>query len=325
MKLSKDEQRVISYVHTQATTPPKAIANALGLREHRVRYIINKLERLGVLHPVALLNLALVGFSEYAVYCSIQGASERTRRQVLQKLLAEENIPWMAELGGNLGLAFAFRARDILDLQEYLRALGEEFGIVLLNTSIHLRTAILFPPYQFSDETVACDTNLKITHERPKYTADEKDIAIMHELETDASVSHRAIAHKLGLAQSTVSARIKKLEQNGIIAGYMHGITFSLLNYHMFELFLYVNRLDEETRRRIHAVARSMPYVMHSLDGIGNWQFEIGVAVPRAALVRGIVDKLYAAFPGVLTDINVVPFLAYHKVSLRNVSDPRES
>ncbi len=49
---------------------------------------------------------------------------------------------------------------------------------------------------------------------------DETDNRLISELATDARVSVSTLARRLGLARTTVQARIEKLERQGIIAGY---------------------------------------------------------------------------------------------------------
>jgi Lrp/AsnC family transcriptional regulator, regulator for asnA, asnC and gidA len=50
---------------------------------------------------------------------------------------------------------------------------------------------------------------------------DELDRAILEELNVDARRSHREIAHRLKVSPTTVSARIARLEAQGVIRGYV--------------------------------------------------------------------------------------------------------
>jgi len=49
---------------------------------------------------------------------------------------------------------------------------------------------------------------------------DEKDLAILRELETDSSRSTKAIAKALGMPRATVHERIRKMREKGIIRGF---------------------------------------------------------------------------------------------------------
>ena len=50
---------------------------------------------------------------------------------------------------------------------------------------------------------------------------DDLDRAILEELNTDARRSHREIAHRLKVSPTTVSARVSRMEAQGVIRGYI--------------------------------------------------------------------------------------------------------
>ena len=62
---------------------------------------------------------------------------------------------------------------------------------------------------------------------------DETDRALLHLLGEDARVSHRQLARELGLAQGTVTNRIRRLEQEGVIEGYRVALNAGELGWTM--------------------------------------------------------------------------------------------
>ncbi|HEV2317840.1 MAG TPA: Lrp/AsnC family transcriptional regulator [Thermoplasmata archaeon] len=60
---------------------------------------------------------------------------------------------------------------------------------------------------------------------------DEVDRAVMQELNVDARRSHREIAHRLRISPSTVSARVQRLEHDGVIRGYVPLLDDELLGW----------------------------------------------------------------------------------------------
>lgn len=56
---------------------------------------------------------------------------------------------------------------------------------------------------------------------RRSSTLDDLDRSILTELNTDARASHRTLAHRLKVSPTTVSARIARLEAQGVIRGYI--------------------------------------------------------------------------------------------------------
>ncbi len=56
---------------------------------------------------------------------------------------------------------------------------------------------------------------------RTSASLDELDRGILEELNVDARRSHREIAHRLGVAPTTVIRRVERMEREGIIRGYV--------------------------------------------------------------------------------------------------------
>lgn len=67
-------------------------------------------------------------------------------------------------------------------------------------------------------------------------TLDELDRSILEELNIDARRSHRAIAQRLKISPTTVSARVSRLESDGVIRGYIPVLDDELLGWDLWAL-----------------------------------------------------------------------------------------
>lgn len=97
-------------------------------------------------------------------------------------------------------------------------------------------------------------------------TLDSFDQAILAELRLDARQPVAAIADKVNLARSSVSERIKKLEQRGVIRGYRAQIQQSMLS----GISAYFEIIHEDKScLDIIDVIRQIPEVMscHGISG----------------------------------------------------------
>lgn len=96
---------------------------------------------------------------------------------------------------------------------------------------------------------------------------DETEIKILRELQKDASLSHRKLAKKVNVSTPTVSSKVEKLEDMGIIQGYrLH------LDYDKLGLTKYVILLDaapdklEEVSKEISDM--DLTYSIEELNGV---------------------------------------------------------
>jgi len=63
---------------------------------------------------------------------------------------------------------------------------------------------------------------------------DELDRSILEELNTDARRSHREISHRLKVSPTTVSSRIGRMEEQGVIRGYIPALDDEQLGWDLW-------------------------------------------------------------------------------------------
>ena len=104
---------------------------------------------------------------------------------------------------------------------------------------------------------------------KPTDGLDDADVNIIRALNQDARKSYRDLSKELGLALSTVSARVKRLEQQGYITGYVPVLDPTKLG---FDLVVIVG-VKIQSGRLLDAQQRiaRMPRVYGVYDVTGDW------------------------------------------------------
>lgn len=104
---------------------------------------------------------------------------------------------------------------------------------------------------------------------KPHEGLDDVDVAILRALNQDARKSYRDLAKELSLALSTVSARVKRLESQGYITGYVPVLDAQKLGFDLVVIvgvrIAHGKLLDAQQR-----IAR-MPRVFAVYDVTGDW------------------------------------------------------
>ncbi len=73
---------------------------------------------------------------------------------------------------------------------------------------------------------------------------DQLDLDILKELRQDGRQSYRKLAGKLNVATGTVQARIKRMEDSGIITGYHAGINFAKIGFNITAIIGVMGKQD---------------------------------------------------------------------------------
>ncbi len=144
---------------------------------------------------------------------------------------------------------------------------------------------------------------------------DELDIGILRHLERDGRRSYSEIAEDLGVAVSTVSARVAKLVDTGVVrvAALInpHGVGFEAAATLLFDIE--PNHFDETVERII-----GLPEVDYASMTTGTYNLVVDVFCRDAEHLAELVTERLHVLPGV-GDINVAYQLRRYPVQMQRV------
>ena len=98
---------------------------------------------------------------------------------------------------------------------------------------------------------------------------DATDRALLMLLSEDARVSHRSLARTLGLAQGTVTNRIRRLEEEGVIEGYRVALNPAQLGWSM--TIMAGLRIEKGRMIDVQQKISADPRVFAVYDVTGDW------------------------------------------------------
>ena len=129
---------------------------------------------------------------------------------------------------------------------------------------------------------------------------DEIDRALLRNLQTDARISNADLARQVNLSPPAVHARMRRLQEQGVIRGYVAVLDREALGYEM--LCLISIRMERHQRpdiERVRAAVGQMPEVLECHHLTGEFDYQLKVVVHnRKELERFVVDQL-TTIPGI--------------------------
>jgi len=109
-----------------------------------------------------------------------------------------------------------------------------------------------------------------INHARPgAENMDKLDLKIINALNENARRSFRNISRKLNISLTTVANRIKKLENEGIIRGYIPLINLDYIGYDL--LVIIGIRISHGKLMEVERKISKNPHVYEIYDTTGDW------------------------------------------------------
>ena len=119
---------------------------------------------------------------------------------------------------------------------------------------------------------------------------DHIDKEILQILQENARTSLKTIAEKTFLSSPAVSARIEKLEKDGIITGYQAQIDPVKLGYHIIA-FINLNVLPED-KPKFYKYAESIPNILECSCVTGEYSMIMKVAFESTVQLDSFIGQL---------------------------------
>jgi Lrp/AsnC family transcriptional regulator for asnA, asnC and gidA len=119
------------------------------------------------------------------------------------------------------------------------------------------------------------------------------DLRILRLLAADGRLSHREIARRIGMSPGTVSQRVERLEQLGVIRGYHASIDPALLGFRA-EAFIGLQVTQGGTAVETMEQLYAIPEVRSVSLVTGQWDFVVEIQVRDQEHLREVLlDELW--------------------------------
>lgn len=137
---------------------------------------------------------------------------------------------------------------------------------------------------------------------------DHIDHKILRALQNDARLSHQDLAERVGLSPSPCARRIRRLEADGVIAGYSARIDETKLGFG-FSIFVSI-RLEQQVDDRLHGFEQRVLALSEVVDCwlmTGQFDYLLRVAVADLSEFESFLTGRLTKIPGVASIESSIP------------------
>ena len=127
---------------------------------------------------------------------------------------------------------------------------------------------------------------------------DAKDKRILYELEQNCRQSLGRIAKTTGVSKQSLHYRIKRLEEGGVITGFLTAVNVAKLGYTNYEAWIQFDVIPEEEKKTLVAYLLEHKNVRVVADCGGKFDLLIGVLAENTVQFNEIFKKIMRKFPG---------------------------
>jgi Lrp/AsnC family transcriptional regulator, leucine-responsive regulatory protein len=127
---------------------------------------------------------------------------------------------------------------------------------------------------------------------------DNLDLEILALIQNDARVAHASVGDKLGLTAPAVHARIKRLEREGIIRGYLTDIDPEAVHQNLLAFARVMISAGPRDEKKFEELVRKEPCILECHDITGEDSYLLKVRTESPETLRTLLARI-RDFPGV--------------------------
>jgi len=245
-KLDKKDWLILDNLCQNSRMSHNQIARAVGLSKNAVVYRIERLKKRGVINGFfTVLNYRHFTHSFYEVLLKVN-ADDKQEKELIEWLTNHQNLLVLDRVLGEWNFVMEFGCKNIQQFFEVINEFEEKFSEIIDVYEVHPILEI----YNFDEQLPIDLVKVKKEKKTPKYKGpveiDKVDKKLLFELNKDSTQPLHVLSEKLGLTSETISTRIKKLKQKGVIVRFTCKISLRNIGYDTYLVLLDLRKLSKE-------------------------------------------------------------------------------
>ena len=247
LKLDRKDQKILYELYKNARVPISLIAKKIGLSKDTIKYRIQRMEKNGlILGYTTIVNLNSIGFHWNILLLQTKFENSEQETKFIDFLQSSKNVVKVMKCSGKWDYQIDVAYSSMLELNEIIKKIKEStllFDFSVLNCLKEIKYAHI-PPIFFTDlnqEMVLAPVG-RVDETKEKIEIDDIDLHLIKSLVKNSRTSLLHLSKRVHLSPDATNNRIKRLEKNGVLRGYMLVVNTALL-YDEHWIFIQTNKL----------------------------------------------------------------------------------
>jgi DNA-binding Lrp family transcriptional regulator len=308
MKLSVEERDVIASLTLRGEVSVREVAQCLSIKEHRVRYILDKIISNGLCYFYPIINPHRLGYLECNLFIELQSGGTSARQKLLEALRQNRATKTIGVLGGEYQFDVVVWLKGIHELATFFNAVSDKCPDVHYRIDfVLLGKAFYFPANFIVPRNRATTMVWYGPSGDPPLSLDAIDKEILEGLTRAPYTGARNLAKTRQIPESTVTYRLNKLKADGVIVcmGYM--VDHLKVGLTLTTLLLKAKRPSQHLTQQLLEIAGRDGSFGFLVECYGAWDYQLGVLLYDQTKLSGVIDRLQENLGAQLDRVRSLP------------------
>ena len=305
LPLSALDRKILAELDKNCRVSMGELSSTVNESRQVVEYRIRSLVRDGVILSFnTSFNPHKFGLRIYKIYLKIRNIPE-DRARLLQKIKSSRLVWWVSECSGTWDIIFAVFSKTDYEVFRIKNELLSEFNkIIVAGYGDALVQVDQYSKMYFTNEV---QPSTPFAGEIVNNELDTLEYKILEEFVNNGRIKMTELAKRVRSTPTIVRARVRKLEQLGIIIQYRIGVDISKLGFQLYKTIITVDRYSSEDERAFLNYMSTIPYVHYVSRNV--WNLELELVAPNYQVYNTVVENLKQHFPYLIRTVDSVLML----------------
>ena len=301
VQLDAYDKKILYALAQNSRTPYSQIGKKAGLSRDSIRYRIQRLAKAGVIQGYrALVDITRLKYMNVHIFLQLNQPDPEAEKKLVRIFKSYPFVRAIIKFNGKYDFELALIAKSIEELDEIISKIILDCGKALQHYEL------LFITKSFAGKTFP-DSFLKAPElPRPKTLSepklDEKDYKLISVIAEHADLPLHKLAAKIGLSADAVKYRLKKLQESGVILGFIPVISYDVINYNVYAILLSIANLTPKKEATLKEFLRTNKDVLWGVKTFGKYNVLLYICTKNPDDLIRTTSELRSHFIGDVRD-----------------------
>ena len=315
MILSSDEKKVLSVVTLQSELSVRAISRRVGMKDHRVKYILKKFGDEGAFYSYPFVNYHRLGYLEFNLFIAVKGGKGAARQKLLAKLQDSPAVKHLGVTGGEYQIDVQIWTRSLDALRETLDGVARGSADIDYQVDTLMVGSTTYFAANFLGVGGTSDDSVVIAPSGDIFEADDLDRRIIRGIFSQKTPNVNLLAKTLGLSQSTLFARVERLKKQGVLVRMGFMLNHLKIGFSHVTLLLKAKRPSRAFAQALGEFCIQSRAACFLVECYGSWDYQVGVMLQDQTKLSIFTDLLLESLGDQI--VRVVPVPNFETVAWR--------
>jgi Lrp/AsnC family leucine-responsive transcriptional regulator len=311
-KLDIKDRKILYHLDLNSRQSFSQVGKKVGLHKDSVAYRIKRLQEKDIIVRFnTLIDTLKLGYTCMRFYFNYQYITPEIKKEIIDHFVNFKHTQTVASPEGGVELCVFMLAKNVSEihsfwqktLSNYRDYFANQIIAPFIGENIYTKSFLL----DEKDDRI----NLIVRRGGEIIDYDDLDFQILQLLARNSRIPTIDIAKKLNLTTATISKRIKRLIELGVILRFHITINWEIIGYKWFKVDLYLKDYN-----KIHQIIKYLetnPHLSYIDKTFGYADLELELIVKNVDQFKQIIEEISIKFPKMIRNYTYFSVAKSHK------------